>query len=434
MTGPYWSPRVETLPREQLRELQLVKLRRLCQWAAARSPFYRRSFAAHGFEVGQLRGWDDLRRIPMLTRAEWATSQEEILAVPPASAVRVHTTSGTTGAGPLRAIDTRADWAWAAEMWAYAIWACGIRPGVDTAYLAFGYGSFIGFWGLHHGFERVGVLTVPGGAQPTATRVRHIVSFGATVVASTPTYALRLAQEAVALGVDLADSPVRRLILSGEPCPPQTRALLERLWGAETFDTAGMTEIGSIFCFECSHHPGGDHIIEDHVLEEVVDSAGNPLPYGEAGERVVTSFGRAAIPLIRYRTADLVRKVPAGECSCGRTGDLYAGGVLGRVDDMLLVRGTNVYPSAVEGVVREFGEVGEFQVRVFRTESLRDEIALRVECGEQSWPELRRGLHARLAEDHEGLNFQVERAEPGELPRFELKARRVRDERLAHAR
>jgi phenylacetate-CoA ligase len=440
--SPYWNPKTETLSRDRLEDLQLAKLHYQCEWAAARSPWYRRRFAESGFEPDSLRSLADLRRLPLLTRDEWMSSQfehppyGELPTLSPAGAIRVHTTSGTTGRGPLRALDSRKDWAWIAEMWAYAIWGCGVRP-VDTAYVAFGYGSFIGFWGLHYALEKVGVLNVPGGAQTTEARVLQIIDFGATVVAATPTYALRLAQEAATLGVDLPGSAVQRLILSGEPAGsiPQTKALVEQLWGAKAFDTAGMTEIGTIMVFECSHQPGGTHIIEDHLIEEVLDPASlEPVGYGERGERVVTSFGRGAIPLLRYRTGDLVCRVPASRCTCGRGFDIYEGGILGRVDDMKVVRGTNVYPRAVEAIVREFNEVDEFQTVITR-EGMRDEITLRVELkgdsSVESWDVLCDGLHRRLALAHEGLNFRVERAGAGELPRFELKAKRTVDLRDA---
>ncbi|HEX4282469.1 MAG TPA: phenylacetate--CoA ligase family protein, partial [Solirubrobacteraceae bacterium] len=257
--------------------------------------------------------------------------------------------------------------------------------------------------------------------------------FGATVVASTPTYALRLAQEAHTLGIDLPGSAVSRLILSGEPAGsiPQTKALIEEQWGAKAYDTAGMTEIGTIMVFECSHQPGGTHIIEDQVLEEVLDPVSlEPMAYGERGERVVTSFGRGTIPLLRYRTGDLVCRVPAATCSCGRGFDIYEGGILGRVDDMKLIRGTNVYPRAIEAIVREFPEVEEFQTVVFH-EGIRDEIKLRLELGPESsvetWERVCDDLRRRLAHAHEGLNFQIERAGAGELPRFELKAKRMID-------
>jgi phenylacetate-CoA ligase len=356
----------------------------------------------------------------------------EIPVIAGEGAIRIHTTSGTTGRGPLRALDSRKDWAWIAEMWCYAIWGCGIRP-LDTAYIAFGYGSFIGFWGLHYAMEKVGVLNVPGGAQSTEARVLQIADFGATVLAATPTYAIRLAQEAERLDVDLRGSSVKRLILSGEPAGsiPQTKALIEDLWGAKAFDTAGMTEIGTIMVFECAEQPGGTHIIEDHVIEEVLDpDTLEPVAYGERGERVVTSFGRGSTPLLRYRTGDLVCRVPASTCRCGRGFDIYEGGILGRVDDMKLIRGTNVYPRAIEAIVREFPEVEEFQTVISHV-GLRDEITLRLELKPDwppdGWEALRDSLHRRLGHAHEGLNFRIERVGAGELPRFELKAKRLID-------
>jgi phenylacetate-coenzyme A ligase PaaK-like adenylate-forming protein len=437
-TSPYWNPKTETLGRDDLRALQLAKLRRVAAWAQERSPFYRRTFAAAGFAAEQLRTWDDVARIPFLTRDEWMQSQ---IAHPPfgelpvagaESAIRLHTTSGTSGKQPLRALDSRKDWSWSAEMWCYALWGAGVRPH-DIGYVAFGYGSFIGFWGLHNGLEKLGALTIPGGAQSTPVRVKQIIDFDATVVASTPTYALRMAQEAESLGIDLRASPVRIIILSGEPTPAATRDLIEAQWGAKVFDTAGMTEISTIFMFEPADQPGGCHIIEDHFIEQVIDPVtGDELPYGEAGERVTTSFGRGMIPLLRYRTSDLVVKVPHSVASNGRTWDLYEGGIIGRVDDMKLVRGTNVYPRAVEGIVRQFPQVDEFQVEITR-EGIRDEITLHVETVpgivDADWPALELALQDELADAHEGLRFHVRRAAPTTLPRYELKARRLTDRR-----
>ena len=436
----FWNPKTELLERDRLRELQLVKLRRLTEWAAAKSPFYQRTFAAAGFSPDQLTSFDDIERIPFLTRDEWMASQE---AVPPFgelpvagadAAVRLHTTSGTSGRTPLRALDTRRDWKWSSEMWCYGLWAMGVRP-TDIGYVAFGYGSFIGFWGLHNGLEKIGALTIPGGAQTTAARVKQIIDFGVTVVASTPTYALRLAQEAEALGYALTNSPVRVLVPSGEPAGsiPETKHLIEEQWGAKAYDTAGMTEVSTIFMFEPEEQPGGCHIIEDHFIEEVIDPAtGAALPYGEAGERVCTSFGRSIIPLIRYRTADMVVKVPSTRATSGRTWDLYEGGIIGRVDDMKLVRGTNVYPGGIEGVVRTFPAIEEFQIRITR-EGIRDEITLVAEPAatvpDAEWAAIERGLGTALADAHEGLRFIIERAETGVLPRFELKAKRLVDER-----
>jgi phenylacetate-CoA ligase len=438
--SPYWNPRHETLPRPDLEALQAAKLRRLVAFAKERSPFHRERLA--GVEPESIRGLGDLERIPFTTRDEWMEAQlaappyGTLLAAPEELAIRYHMTSGTTGRTPIRVLDSTKDWEWIAEMWCYGFWGFGVRPR-DRVFIAFGYATFIGFWGAHYACEKLGCLVLPGGAMTTEQRVRTIAELGATVVCSTPTYALRLAQEARRLGIDLPASPVERLILSGEPAGsiPASKALIEEQWGAKAGDTAGMTELGTIMIFECEHQPGGTHIIEDHYIEEVVDpETGRPVPYGELGERVVTSFGRGMIPVLRYRTRDLVVRVPAERCPCGRTWDLYEGGIRGRVDDMKLVRGTNVYPRAVEAIVREYPEIDEFQIHLWTEEGIRDEIEVVVEVPNPAVSEAEAGrvlaeLGKALADAHEGLRFGARRVEMGTLPRFELKAKRVLDER-----
>jgi len=436
----YWNPKNETLPKDQLRALQLKKLQRLTEWAYARSPFHRRKFEAAGFKPEQLKTLDDLRRIPFMTREEWMDSQMaqpmfgDLPAVEHNKAIRYHLTSGTTGRTPIRVLDGMKDWEWIADMWCYGFWAFGVRP-EDTVYFAFSYGSFIGFWGAHYCCEKLGALVIPSGAMTTEARVKQIVEMGATTVCATPTYALRLWQVASEMGLDLAKaSKVNKLIVSGEPAGsiPAVKRQLEQAWGAKCGDTAGMTEIGTIMIFECSHQPGGTHIIEDHFIEEVIDPAtGEPVPYGEKGERVVTSFGRGFIPLIRYRTRDLVVKVPYTICTCGRTGDIYHGGIQGRWDDMKLIRGTNVYPRAVEAIVREYDAIDEFQIMIDRP-GIEDEIHVRFEV-KPGWDIdvglLVHQLKQDLADAHEGLRFNVEPVEHGSLPRFELKAKRLVDKR-----
>jgi phenylacetate-CoA ligase len=194
-----------------------------------------------------------------------------------------------------------------------------------------------------------------------------------------------------------------------------------------------MTELGTIMIFECAHQPGGTHIIEDHFIEEVINpETGEPVGYGELGERVVTSFGRGFIPVFRYRTKDMVLKVPAATCSCGRTWDIYDGGIRGRWDDMKLIRGTNVYPRAVEAIVREYEAIEEFQIYVWRKDDRQDEITVNVEVKpdfEDDWLDLHYKLSKDLAEAHEGLRFNVEKVDYGSLPRFELKAKRLVDAR-----
>jgi phenylacetate-CoA ligase len=442
MSGtPYWNPKTETLPRERLRALQDMRLRQAVQRAWRTSPFHRSLFEQAGVKPEDIRGVDDLPRLPFTTRDAWMQNQAEhppfgqMCAVAPEQAVRYHTTSGTSGRTPLRVLDTRTDWKWVAEMWCYAFHGFGVRP-TDRVFFAFSYGTFIGFWGAHYATEKMGCLVLPSGNMHTAGRVQLIDEMDATVVCATPTYALRMAQEAREAGIDLPGSSVQRLILSGEPAGsiPASKRLVEEQWGAKAADTAGMTEIGTIMMFECEHQPGGTHIIEDHFIEEVVDpESGEPVPYGEQGERVVTSFGRSAIPLIRYRSRDLVVRVPHTRCTCGRTFDVYEGGIRGRVDDMLLVRGTNVYPRAIEAIVREYPAVDEFQIHLWTKDGIRDEIAVRCEVREgfdAQWDGVARRLQEDLSGHIEGLGIRVLRAEAGSLPRFELKAKRVKDERV----
>jgi phenylacetate-CoA ligase len=440
MFQEYWNPKNETLPREQLQALQLVKLRRLCEWAWARSEFHRRLWENGGFHPDQLKALDDLRRIPFMTREDWMAAQVDrpmfgdLTTVDHDLAIRYHLTSGTSGRVPIRVLDGRKDWEWVAEMWAYGFWGFGVRP-CDRVFFAFSYGTFIGFWGAHYCCEKIGALVLPSGNATTELRVRTILELGATTVCSTPTYALRMWQVAREMGIDLAkESKVDKLILSGEPAGsiPAVKRQLETAWNAKVGDTAGMTEIGTIMMFECRHQPGGAHIIEDNFIEECLEHDGEArVGYGEEAERVVTSFGRGFIPLIRYRTKDLVAKVPHSMCRCGRTFDIYDGGIRGRWDDMMLIRGTNVYPRAVEAIVREFDTIHEFQIVVERVD-LQDEITVQVELkpgSEMNWAEVQERLATALRDAHEGLRFNVERAAPGSLPRFELKAKRLTDKR-----
>ena len=438
--SPYWNPRHETMPRADLENLQLRKLKGLLEWTEAQVPWQAKRLGNAGVTADALNSLDDLRRLPFTTREEWMQGQIDnppygpILAAPQESAIRYHMTSGTTGRTPIRVLDGAKDWEWITEMWCYGFWGFGIRPR-DTVFFAFSYGTFVGFWGAHYACEKLGCLVLPGGNMTTDARVKQIMDMNATVVCSTPTYALRMAQEAQSLGIDLAGGPVERLILSGEPAGsiPATKELIEKQWGAKAGDTAGMTELGTIMMFECDHQPGGAHIIEDHFIEEVIDPfSEEPVGYGERGERVVTSFGRGFIPVIRYRTRDFVVKVPGSNCSCGRTFDIYDGGIQGRVDDMKLVRGTNVYPRAVEAIVREYPEIDEFQIHLYTAEGIRDEIEVLVEIPsvDVKTDELLERLGSDLAEAHEGLRFGVKRVELETLPRFELKAKRVLDERI----
>jgi len=290
------------MARPELEALQVRKLRNLLEWTTAQVPYHSKRLNGAGVSADSITSLDDLQRIPFMTRDEWMQGQLDhppygpILAAPEDAAIRYHLTSGTTGKTPIRVLDSMKDWEWIAEMWCYGFWGFGVRP-ADRVFFAFSYGTFVGFWGAHYACEKIGCLVLPGGNMTTEARVNQILDMKATVVCSTPTYALRMAQEARAMGIDLAASPVERLILSGEPAGsiPATKKLIEEQWGAKAGDTAGMTELGTIMMFECDHQPGGAHIIEDHYIEEVIDpDSGEPVAYGEPGERVVTASGSAS--------------------------------------------------------------------------------------------------------------------------------------------
>src|SRR5712691_5864832 len=219
--SPYWNPRHETMPREGTLALQVRKLRSLVDWADAQVPWQAKRLRNAGVTADSIRTIDDLRRIPLMTRDEWMEGQLDEppygtnVAAPKEAAIRYHMTSGTTGKTPIRVLDGMKDWEWIAEMWCYGLWGFGVRP-ADTVFVAFGYSTFIGFWGLHYAGEKIGCLTLPGGALTTEQRVRQIEDMGATVVCSRRKYALRMVEEAKQLGIDLAAGPVQRLIRSEE--------------------------------------------------------------------------------------------------------------------------------------------------------------------------------------------------------------------------
>jgi phenylacetate-CoA ligase len=421
--------------------LQLARLQAMVDWAHARSPFWRRKLDAAKLRPGAIQSLEDIRRLPFLTKSELLAEQAEhppygeLLTAPAGAGIAYHQTSGTIGATPFRVVESPRDWAWGANAWARALYAFGLRS-TDVVYLPFGYGPFIGFWGAHYAIQRIGATTVPGGNQSSEARIRQIMDVGATAIVATPSYAIRLSQVAAEMGVDLPrETRVELGIHAGEPggSIPATKRLLEGRWGYHAGDFLGMTETAGITAYECTEK-SGLHVSEDYFLEEVLDKdSGEPVRAGELGERVCTSFAIGLIPIIRYRTGDLVRRVPGAECPCGRTFDLYQGGVVGRADDMLWIKGTNVFPSAIEGVVRLYPEIREFMIVLTGVRLTSDEIMVQIELDPQTAPDVAQPLVGRLrshlAEACEGLRFGVQLVPEKTLPTFELKARRVLDQR-----
>jgi phenylacetate-CoA ligase len=431
----YWHPVTETMPRDELRALQYRKLEHALEHAYFGSRFWRARMDAAGCPPERIKSLDDYtKRFPILDRDD-ITGAEAVKppygtlpSVDPRLAIRHHQTSGTSGAHPVRTFDTARDWAWAADMWATGAYAMGVRD-EDRALVAFGYGLFIGFWGLQYGLEKIGATVIPTGSFDSEKRVQLLVENEVTVLACTPTYALRLALTAKEMGVDLtSQAKVRIVIASGEPRPEATKRKIEEAFGAFCGDTAGMTEAATIFMFECVEEPGGCHIIEPDYIEEVVDpDTRQPVPYGERGVRVMTSLGREGIQIFRYWTNDLVTRVPHTECTCGRTWDIYKGGIQGRNDDMRKIRGVWFMPSMVEDVVRKFPEIDEFQITLEKIGEL-DTLVIQLEPSSDFIK--REDLEERFTAEVKrqlGLTPVVRLVAPGRLPRFEMKAKRFKD-------
>jgi phenylacetate-CoA ligase len=413
---------LETLGSAALGEHQWRRLQALARAVVGANPFWTAKWRAAGLaSANDLRGWDDFARLPLTTKRELGEDQTAHglfgtnLTYPLERYVRVHQTSGTTGP-PLRWLDTQESWDWWARCWGFVLAGAGVRPG-DRAFFPFSFGLFVGFWAGFEGARALGALAIPGGGQDSPTRLAAMQTLGATVLVCTPSYALHLLQVARERGVDPAALPVRITVHAGEPGAgiPSVRARIEAGWGARAFDHAGMTEMGA-YGYECEAQ-AGLHVNESEFVAEVIDPVtGAPA---EEGELVLTNLGRLGSPLLRYRTGDRVRRATA-PCACGRTFARLEGGILGRLDDMLIVRGVNVFPTAIEAVVRRF-PVEEFQIEVFRDGEL-DEVRVHVEVdgGADGARRVQEALRATL-----GIRLEVAPVAPGSLPRFELKARRV---------
>ncbi len=415
---------LESADRSQITAHQLARLQQGIERMLPGNRFYRQKFADFSPAIHQL---EDLARLPFTSKSELVADQEAHplygtnLTYPLAEYVRLHQTSGTTGK-PLKILDTQESWDWWAECWTSVYRAAGVGRD-DIVFLAFSFGPFIGFWSAYEGAKRLGALTVPGGGMDSLQRLRAMLEVGATVLVCTPSYALRLAEVAQEHGLDIRESSVRVTIHAGEPGAsiPATRQRIEQAWGARTFDHAGMTEMGA-YGFMCAQQ-SGLHVNEEEFLAEILDTrSGQPVREGEVGELVLTNLGRWGSPAIRYRTGDLVRH-GGYSCPCGRAFLHLPGGIIGRADDMLIVRGVNIYPSALANVLHRFPQVAEYRIIVTRQGEM-DEIALQVECPPEIAAVLQDELHIALS-----LRFPVEVVPPGTLPRFELKAKRVEDRR-----
>ncbi len=428
--SPMFEPEVETMPRERLAALQLRRLRRALAHAAT-VPLHRERMREVGFEPGALRTLADLRALRFTVKADLRDHYPfGMLAQPLESLARLHASSGTTGK-PTVVGCTAGDIATWSRLMARSMACAGVRPG-DLVHNAYGYGLFTGGLGAHYGAEALGCPVVPMSGGNTEKQVALIADFGATVLCATPSYALAIAEEAEHMGVDLAGGPLRIGLFGAEPWSEAMRAEVERRLGLKAIDVYGLSEImGPGVGIECHEGPCGLHGWEDHFVFELVDpETGAPVPEGQAGELVVTTLSREALPMVRYRTRDIT-KLTTERCVCGRT-HVRLRRITGRSDDMLIVRGVNVYPSQVESVLVGFEGTAPHYLLVVEREGTLDKLTVEIELDPAAVAASER--HARIAAEigHHlkamiGVTARIVLRPPGTIARSAGKAVRVRD-------
>ncbi|MGD1091491.1 MAG: AMP-binding protein [Bryobacteraceae bacterium] len=424
-------PTVSPPSRAEIEAHQRVRLRPLLDAVLRDNPFYRTKFASAGVssEIATLEEFS--QSVPFTLKQELVNDQIEHppygsnLTYPVERYTRFSQTSGSTGQ-PLRWVDTQESWDWMIGNWTRVFEAAGVNAG-NRVFFAFSFGPFLGFWVAFDAASRRGCLCIPGGGMRSAARLNAILGNRATVLCCTPTYAVRLAEVAAEEKIDLAASSVRTIIVAGEAggSISGTSGHIQRLWhGARVVDHHGMTEVGPV-SYGCPIRPGLLHVIESSYIAEVVDPrSGHPVAPGGTGELVLTNLGRLGSPLLRYRTGDLVQTAPAERCECGTWDVAFPGGILGRTDDMVVVRGVNVYPAAVEEIIRSCGGVAEYRVEVSTTHALT-ELSIQIEPEPDAASDS--GLAHRLEtalRNAFGLRVEVVPVPSGSLPRFEMKSRR----------
>ena len=424
----------ETLPREELQALQLRRLRATVERCYQTVKYYREAMDELGVKPQHIQSLADVRLLPFTKKENLRENYPfGMFAVPTDQVVRIHASSGTTGKPTVVGYTRRDIHTWARLM-ARSLSAAGLRPG-DRLHNAYGYGLFTGGLGVHYGAEELGVMVTPVSGGQTQRQIMLIQDFRPDGLSCTPSYALNLAETAEDLNVDLRKQPLKVGIFGAEPWTEEMRYELESHLGIDAVDIYGLSEvIGPGVAIECLEAKNGLHVFEDHFLIEAVDvNTGQPLPYGEAGEIVITSLTKEAFPILRYRTRDVSVLDPA-PCRCGRT-HVRMKRVTGRTDDMLIIRGVNVFPSQVEAILMQTETLSPFyQLEVFREGNL-DLLTVNVEG---SPPLVAQGQAAmdRVAskaqkdiKDFIGVTARVVVKPTGSLPRSEGKAVRVIDHR-----
>jgi phenylacetate-CoA ligase len=430
----YYNKAEETLDREELRNLQLTKFKAGLHEIWGKNRFYTEKFKASGINnPDDINSWEDFYKLPFTKKSELAQDQEQNgpygnnVTYSLDKYVRLHQTSGTTGK-PLKQLDTEESWDWQAKTWAYAFKGAGVTEW-DKVFFPFSFGPFVGIWAAFEGARKIGAISIPGGGQDTNTRINSILELKPTVMVSTPSYALRLAEAALQRGIDLAQSSIQKTIHAGEPGAsiPSTKKKLEQAYGGKCYDQHGLTEVGSL-SFGCQMRNGSTHVVESEFITEVINpETGRHCADGESGELVLTNIGRWGMPNFRYCTGDRVI-ANRSRCDCGRSFVRLVGGVLGRVDDMLIIKGVNVFPSALENIIRGYPEVAEFMFEVRKVKEM-DDLKLKLEIDETQYSaeKIKEVLRAIVEEIRNKLQIRVEteHCTAGSLPRFDLKARRL---------
>ena len=376
----YWQKDIETMGREQLQELQLKRLKETVK-LAVNSPFYKEVFEKNGLTPDSIQTLDDLQKIPFTTKNDLRTHYPfGMAAIPIQKCVRIHSSSGTTG-NPTVVLHSARD----LDQWANQVARCMYMVGLrdtDVFQNTSGYGMFTGGLGFQYGAERLGALTVPAAAGNTKRQIKFITDFGTTCLHIIPSYATRLAEVMYEMGIDpRRDTKLHTVCIGAEPHSEEQRKRIEQLLGVKAYNCFGMSEMnGPGVAFECPEQ-NGLHIWEDYVIPEIINPTTlEPVPEGEIGELVLTTINREAMPLLRYRTRDLTRFIP-GDCPCGRTHRRLARFV-GRSDDMIILKGVNIFPIQIEKILMNFKELGSNYLITIETVGYNDEMLIEVELSD----------------------------------------------------
>lgn len=376
----YWQKDIETMGRDQLQELQLTRLKETVKHAA-NSPFYKEVFEKNGITPDSIQTLDDLRKIPFTTKNDLRSHYPfGMAAIPIQKCVRIHSSSGTTG-NPTVVLHSAKD----LDQWANQVARCMYMVGLrdtDVFQNTSGYGMFTGGLGFQYGAERLGALTVPAAAGNTKRQIKFITDFGTTCLHIIPSYATRLAEVMYEMGIDPRhDTKLHTVCIGAEPHSEEQRKRIEQLLGVKAYNCFGMSEMnGPGVAFECPEQ-NGLHIWEDYVIPEIINPQTlEPVPEGEIGELVLTTINREAMPLLRYRTRDLTRFIP-GECPCGRTHRRLTRFV-GRSDDMIILKGVNIFPIQIEKILMNFKELGSNYLITIETVGYNDEMLIEVELSD----------------------------------------------------